>query len=195
MEYRLDKQTLLKVMSQWNSFLKRKVHLIACGGTALTLLEIKPSTKDVDFMVPQESEYKYLVKTLNSLGYRQVTGWGWSREGEPFIFDLFPGKRIHTTELLHSPLEAGNNQLLHEFSRLYIGILNEYDLISSKLFRGTRVDFDDCLMLVRARRTTIDINHLVSHFNELASYDISEDRLGQHIEHFLDLLKQEGLYG
>ena len=85
--------------------------------------------------------------------------------------------------------------MLHEFSRLYIGILNEYDLISSKLFRGTRVDLEDCLMLVRARRDTVDIKHLVQHFNELASYDISEDRLRQHIEHFLDLLKQEGLYG
>jgi len=85
MEYRLDKQTLLKVMSQWNSFLKRKIRLIACGGTALTLLDIKPSSKDVDFMVPHESEYRYLVKTLKSLGYRQVTGWGWSRESEPHI--------------------------------------------------------------------------------------------------------------
>ena len=158
-------------------------------------MEIKPSTKDVDFMVPRESEYKYLVKTLKSLGYRPVTGWGWSREDEPFIFDLFPGKRIHTTELLHSPLDADNHQFLYEFSRVYIGILNDYDLISSKLFRGTRVDVEDCLMLVRARRGTIDIKHLEQHFRELASYDISEDRLGKHIEYFLDLLKQEGLYG
>ena len=195
MIYRLDKRTLLDILRQWNSFLKRKIHLIACGGTALTLLEIKPSTKDVDFMVPDESEYKYLVKTLKSLGYRQVTGWGWSREDEPFIFDLFPGKRIHTTELLHSPLDADNHQFLYEFSRIYIGILNDYDLISSKLFRGTRVDVEDCLMLVRARRDKIDIKHLEQHFRELASYDISEERLGQHIEYFLDLLKQEGLYG
>ncbi len=84
---------------------------------------------------------------------------------------------------------------MYELSRIYIGILNEYDLISSKLFRGTRVDFEDCLMLLRARRDKVDLKHLEQHFNELASYDISEDRLGQHIEHFLDLLKQEGLYG
>ncbi len=62
--YRLDKKALLDVLRQWNGFLKRKIHLIACGGTALTLLEIKPSTKDVDFIVPDESEYGYLVKTL-----------------------------------------------------------------------------------------------------------------------------------
>jgi len=52
MEYRLNKQTLTELLGQWNAFLKRKVHLVACGGTALTLMDIKPSTKDVDFMVP-----------------------------------------------------------------------------------------------------------------------------------------------
>ncbi len=40
MEYRLNKQTLLDTLEQWNVFIKRKVHLIACGGTALTLLDI-----------------------------------------------------------------------------------------------------------------------------------------------------------
>jgi len=63
MDYRLNKKTLLDILRYWNSYLKRKVHLIACGGTALTLLGIKPSTKDVDFMVPIEREYKYLIKT------------------------------------------------------------------------------------------------------------------------------------
>jgi hypothetical protein len=50
MEYRLDRDALLDVLGQWNTFLKRKVHLIACGGTALTLLGVKESTKDIDFM-------------------------------------------------------------------------------------------------------------------------------------------------
>jgi peroxiredoxin family protein len=64
MEYRLDKQALLEVMEQWNHFMKRKVHLVACGGTAMTLLGVKASTKDVDFMVPIVSEYGYLLKML-----------------------------------------------------------------------------------------------------------------------------------
>ena len=59
MEYRLNRDTLLDVLGQWNAFVRRKVHLIACGGTALTLLGVKESTKDVDFMVPVESEYRY----------------------------------------------------------------------------------------------------------------------------------------
>jgi len=37
MEYRIDKEGLLEKIVAWDSFLKRKVHLIACGGTALAL--------------------------------------------------------------------------------------------------------------------------------------------------------------
>lgn len=195
MEYRLNKNTLLDELGQWNRFIKRKVHLIACGGTALTLLGIKPSTKDVDFMVPVEYEHKYLIKILKDLAYEQTTTSGWQKKGDVFIYDLFPGKRIHTTELLESPLEEGKHILLKEFSHLYVGILNEYDLIASKLFRGTDVDFDDCLMLVRARKKKIDINRLEKHVRELAAYDISEKRIIERLDKFLSLLREKKLYG
>lgn len=89
MEYRLNKQTLLDVLGQWNAFLKRKIHLIACGGTALTLLDIKQSTKDVDFLVPIETKYKYLIKTIKDLGYQQKTVSGWLRQEDKYIFDIF----------------------------------------------------------------------------------------------------------
>jgi hypothetical protein len=180
---------------QWNGFFRRKIHLIACGGTALTLLDIKPSTKDVDFLVPIEPEYRYLIKALKDLAYQQTTGSGWQKKGDVYIFDIFMGKRIHTTELLESPLEEGNHALLKEFSHLYIGILNEYDLIASKLFRGLDVDFEDCLMLVKARKDKIDIKRVEQHVKELARYDISENRIVVHIEHFLNLLRKEKLHG
>ena len=82
MKYRLNKNSLLDILGHWNSFFKRKVHLIACGGTVLTLLGIKPSTKDVDFIVPVEKEYKYLIKVLKDLGYQQSTGSGWLKKEE-----------------------------------------------------------------------------------------------------------------
>jgi len=195
MEYRLNKQTLLDVLGQWNVFVKRKVHLIACGGTALTLLDIKPSTKDVDFLVPIESEYKYLIRIFRDLGYQQTTGSGWQKKGDLFIFDLFPGKRIHTTELLESSLEEGNHILLKEFSYLYIGILNEYDLLVSKLFRGTDVDFEDCLALVKAKKQEIDIKLFERRFLETALYEISEEKVKKHLNYFLRMVKKEKIYG
>lgn len=116
----------------------------------MTLMGVKSSTKDVDFIVPRVREHDYLTKQLKALGYKQVTGSGWKRTGEGFQFDIFRGNCIHTTELLKSPLEEGKHSLLKEFSHLFIGILNDYDLVVSKLMRGTTVDFEDCLSLTEA---------------------------------------------
>ncbi len=195
MEYRLSQKQLLEILEGWNHYLRRKVHLVACGGTAMTLLGVKASTKDVDFMTPYVDEHTYLIKQIKKLGYKQVTNSGWERSGEPFRFDLFIGNRIHTTELLRSPLEEGQHSLLKEFSRLYIGILNEYDLIASKLMRGTQVDYDDCLMLTKAHRAKLDIDHLVKHYRKMVSYDISEKRIGSHIDRFIEILRENNLYG
>jgi hypothetical protein len=184
MDYRLTKNELMETLSVWNGFLNKKVHLIACGGTALTLLGIKASTKDVDFLVPVEQEYNYLIKTLKELGYVSKTGSGWQKQVDLFIFDLYKGKRVHTTELLKSPMEKMNHTLLKELSHLYVGILNEYDLIVSKLFRGTSVDIDDCLMLWRAKGKEIDIDVLKDRFLETAKYDIAEDRLIKSWAHY-----------
>lgn len=192
MEYRIDKIGLLERLSIWNGFLRRKVRLIACGGTALTLLGVKTSTKDIDLLVPVAEECNYLIKTLKDLGYKSASGSGWVRD-DGFIFDLFPGKRVHTTELLESPLNSGNNIPVKEFTRIYLGVLNYYDIIISKLFRGTSVDMEDCLMLMQSKSGEIDMGKLTERFNETASYDISEDRVRKNLEHFKILIAKERL--
>ena len=193
MKNRLNRDHLLEELTLWNRFLRRKVHLIACGGTAMTLLGVKPSTKDVDFMVPDVDEYQYLIKMLQDPGYKPTTASGWQREKELFRYDIFQGNKIHTTELLTSPLGQGGNILFKEFSNLYIGILNDYDLISSKLMRGSSVDFEDCLNLVQAHLRQIDLQELADHFHELVNYDVSEDRIRPNMDIFLNHLRNEGL--
>lgn len=192
MEYRIDKQVLLERISAWDTFLKRRVHLIACGGTALTLLGVKPSTKDIDLIVPNSGEHEYLVGILKQLGYKPASGWGWER-GDGFIFDLFKGKSVHTTELLESPMEKGNHILVKEFERIHLGILNYYDIIISKLFRATALDIDDCLVLVKSKKKDIDFEYLKKRFKETASFDVSEEKVNKNFEHFSQILKQEGL--
>ncbi|MBU0503133.1 MAG: DUF6036 family nucleotidyltransferase [Candidatus Omnitrophota bacterium] len=193
MDYRIDKQGLLNRIGAWDSFIHKKVHLIACGGTALTFLGVKPSTKDVDLIVPNPDEYSYLIGILIQLGYRRASGWGWEKD-DGFIFDLFRGKSVHTTELLESPLIKGNHMFVKEFERIYLGILNYYDLIISKLFRGTAVDIDDCYMLVKNKNKDIDFERLKRRFKETASFDVSEDKVNKNFEHFSKVLIKEGLF-
>ena len=85
-----------------------------------------------------------LVRTLKKLGYRLQTGTGWGR-GDGHLFDLFKGNFVYTTGLLESPLDNGNNTPARSLKKIYVGVLNDYDLITTKMFRGTDVDFDDCL--------------------------------------------------
>jgi len=157
----------------------------------LTLMELKESTKDVDLIIPSDKEYKYLVRKLKDLGYERKTGTGWTKD-QGFIFDLFVGKSIFTTTLLESTLEQGNNMPLKEFSHIYLGILNYYDLIISKIFRATLIDIDDCLTLFRAKHKEIDYEKLKSRFYETSSYDISDDKHKRNFEDFLTKLRKEG---
>jgi len=187
--YRINKKDLLTEISGWNRFLKRKMHLIACGGTALTILGLKESTKDIDFIVPNIDEYTYLIDSLKKLGYKSVAGHGWRRD-EKYVFDLFRGKFVHTTELLESPMLEGNNIFFEEFTHVYLGILNFYDLIISKLFRGAQVDFDDCIILYEANKSQINIKKLKDRFKETASYDIAPDRLMINLESFLQIIEK-----
>lgn len=190
MQYRLNKETLLNTLSVWDGYLKRKVHLIACGGTALTLMNLKESTKDIDLIIPNEKEYIYLVKTLKDLGYKNITGTGWARD-KGLIFDLYVGKTIFTTELLESPLAEGNHVPYKEFSSVSLGILNYYDLMISKLFRFTSTDLEDCLALFKAKHKEIDIEKLKKRFLETSSYDISDEKNKRNFEYFLIILKKE----
>jgi hypothetical protein len=192
MEDRINKQSLLDILVHWNSFLKKKIHLIACGGTAMTLLNIKESTKDIDFIVPKEKEYDYLIKILKQLGYKTISGTGYSKGGG-FVFDLFKGNKVHTTELLESPLKENNHIIIEELSRIYLGVLNYYDLIIAKLFRAATVDMEDCLTLVKRKRREIDVRKLVKRYREAASFDIAQERINKHLDSFLRLLKKEGI--
>ena len=190
MKNRVDKTTLLNNMSQWDRFLKRKVSIIACGGTALTLINVKTSTKDVDLLIPEPTEYKYLLRTLIDLGYKRKTGTGWQKD-RGFIFDLFVGKTVFTTELLESPLKAGNYIPYKDFSSIQLSILNYYDLIITKLFRYSPVDTDDCLTLIKEKSREIDINKLKSRFYETSSYDISDEKNRSNFEFFLKAVMSE----
>ena len=63
-------------------------------------------------MIPVETEYKYLIKVLQNLGYKPTRGSAWAREGDLYDCDLYVGNKIFVTELIESPLKEGNNIIL-----------------------------------------------------------------------------------
>jgi len=82
--YRLTGSKVLETMDNWDGLMNFRVRLIACGGTALTLLDIKESTKDVDFILPVVAEYEKLMKFLKTIGYRE-SGGGLEHPDSPYL--------------------------------------------------------------------------------------------------------------
>lgn len=191
MDYRIDRQELERTLKAWDALLpgRGKVHLVACGGTALTLMGCKESTKDVDFLVPRTDEYERLIGFLKKAGYQQTTQYGWKREWEAILFDLYPGKRVYTTELLTSPLDRGGCRKWNEWKKIFVGILNPEDLMISKMFRGTETDIQDCLLLFAKER--IDLEKFKKRYRETAQYEVSEAKVLRNLDILLKRMKEE----
>jgi len=88
--YRLTGDKMLQTIENWDKLIDFRVQLIACGGTALTLLKIKKSTKDIDLIVPVTDEYKKLMKFVKSIGY-QEKGGGWETHFDQRMASHLPG--------------------------------------------------------------------------------------------------------
>lgn len=189
MEYRVTTNALKQTLAAWDALFpgRGKIHLIACGGTALSLLGYKESTKDVDLLVPSEQEYRRLVTFLIRAGYARVTGHGWQRPGEVIQYDLYAGKRVFQTELIASPLEGNGHQKIWEGKKLYLGVLNSMDLIITKLFRGTMQDVEDCRTLLD--HEAVNLRALEERYRETARYEVNEERVVRNLEHFLTKMK------
>ena len=70
-----DKADLLEFLEALNGELTKKITLVAAGGAAMTLLELKTATLDIDFTVPggDRVEFERVLKN-NPPGYR-VDRW------------------------------------------------------------------------------------------------------------------------
>jgi hypothetical protein len=166
--YRLTVDDLLRVLSIWDTGIKFECLLVACGGTALTLLNYKESTRDVDFLIPDLEQYKKLVRYLRGTGYTESTATGYAKPGEGWIFDLFAGQTVFQTELLDPIQEPENHRVIRKLKRITLAALTPSDLIISKMFRGDLVDVQDSVLMIK--RENVDMAVLASRYRETASY-------------------------
>jgi hypothetical protein len=182
---------LLDTLENWDSLMNFRVRLIACGGTALTLLNIKESTKYIDLIVPEKNEYHKLIKFLKALNYR-YKGNGLVHEDDPnFIYQFWCGNRVFTTDLLESPLKENNHILINKWSHIYLGALNLTDLIITKMFRGTHADREDCIAAFATGQ--VDAEKLLGRYSEAARYDLNPEKVLQNFVYLTEDLHEEQL--
>ncbi len=124
----IDKKGLMDFLGEIDRELERKIRVTAVGGTAMTLLGLKPSTIDIDFDLPA-GDVAELRKVLNALPHG-------------FRVDIFGDGMIFSQQLPEDyaeksiPIKSG-------FSNIALFALHPLDIVASKIGRLDERDLQD----------------------------------------------------
>ncbi|MFH1276351.1 MAG: DUF6036 family nucleotidyltransferase [Candidatus Woesearchaeota archaeon] len=176
----INANELFELLESISGHIERKISMYALGGTALTILGIKQSTLDIDINIDLESEYKYIKKIFEQIGFKKIGAYRWLTQ-ESLAFDLFFGSNILGTNLLSDCLDK--SKLIKSFGMINLYTLSLYDIIISKLARGDERDFNDIKNIFESEK--IDVNKLIKRYKETMEDSI----VGQYKQKLLDLIK------
>jgi len=134
---------LMDFLSEFNRYLPRKMRIFALGGTALTLLGKKASTRDIDICFVNENERKAFIKTLQTLGYElnvpnKLVGHG-------IAIDVYSDGYIFCVQLPSDYAEKAKK--IREMGKIELYVLSPIDLIITKAARFNDRDREDLAIL------------------------------------------------
>jgi hypothetical protein len=135
-----DKSVLLDFLEVLNEDLTRKITLVAAGGTAMTLLDLKPSTIDIDFTIPSSDlpEFERALKN-NPPGFK-VDRWTDGTVFSQSLPDDYLDKSIKIKEYSHIMLKA----------------LHPIDIVVTKIGRLNPRDIQDIETCINAFKISKD---------------------------------------
>lgn len=159
------KQDLMQFLKFLSNHIDREITLIAVGGTALTLLGIKESTKDIDFDLPESSDCKIIEGILKDLNFEKK-GFSWFATTNIGItrIDLFKGGYIFNIQLLDDYINK--TRIITKIGNITLKTISLQDIIITKIGRGDERDFDDIKQIYEKER--IDNDELIERYFKAA---------------------------
>ncbi len=133
-----DKNALIEFLEVLNDDLTKKVTLVAVGGTAMTLLDLKQSTIDIDFTIPSSDlpEFERALKG-NPPGFK-IDRWA---DGCVFCQSL-------PSDYLDKSIK------IQEYSHIQLRALNPVDIVVTKIGRLNQRDIQDIETCIRKFKIT-----------------------------------------
>jgi len=136
----IDKNELLDILHKIDLELKNKITIVAVGGTAMTLLGIKESTKDIDFNIPSHDDYKEFERVINKIRFN-------------IKIDYYEQNMIFSEALPMDYLKIAI-KYEHNFNKIKLYILNPIDIICSKIARLSDRDIEDIKECIKCYNIT-----------------------------------------
>jgi len=168
---RVSKDELLKFLEVFDLELKRKITIVAVGGTAMTLLGIKESTKDIDFNIPSESDYDEFIQIENKI--------------KPNIkIDCYSQNMIFSEALPRDYLKIAI-KYKSKFDKIELYILNPIDIVCSKISRLDESDIEDIKECIKDFKfTKTQIKKRALKYSRAGSDDIFNQNLKYILQNF-----------
>ena len=129
---------LLDFIAEFDRSMARKMDVIAVGGTALTLLGKKASTKDIDFCFISRNDRERFINAAEKIGYENKTN---KLIGRGIEVDVYAEGYIFCVQL---PEDYAKRAVkIKEMQKLTVYTLNPLDLVITKAARFSDRDRED----------------------------------------------------
>jgi hypothetical protein len=139
---RLDKSELFNLLKIFDEEASKHVCLVAVGGTAMTLLDLKLSTKDIDFTVPEKDKAEFdRIRSVIPHGYQ---------------IDVWTNGTIFCLTLLDDYLSRSSG--IKNFNKIELRALHPVDIVVSKIARLDSADIEDikaCIKKYKIRKEDV----------------------------------------
>jgi len=186
------------IRNQFNelaSLIDRELTVYLIGGGALTLMELKNATKDIDLIVRDQSELKWLWDVLISAGYEpeDELSEAYEKLDAAFIlekdrrrFDVFH-EQVAGVIYLSDGMVSRSHHLFDE-GELSVRRVSLNDIFLFKAVANRDDDVDD---MIRIAEAGIDTEVIVEEIETQLDF-IEGDAFIGSMKHKLDRLKDEG---
>ncbi|MGI0066532.1 MAG: DUF6036 family nucleotidyltransferase [Nitrosotalea sp.] len=141
MSSEIDNSKLFDFLEELDKEVTRDIIIVAAGGTAMTLLQTKPSTIDVDFTIPGEDygEFERVLK-LVSHGFKVDT----YKDGAVFS-QILPADYINKSKIIKTKMK-----------NITLKALSPLDIVITKIGRLNDRDKEDIKTCIRKFKITKD---------------------------------------
>lgn len=136
----LDKTILVEFLTELDRELEGRVTVVAVGGTAMTLLDLKPSTIDVDLTVPAK-HYDTFMRALN----RAPHGFKVDHWSDGMVFNV-----VLPDDYLSKSVP------IQRIKKIELRALHPLDIVVTKVARLDKTDIEDIKTCVKEYRLTRD---------------------------------------
>jgi hypothetical protein len=163
----LDKSRLLDFLEILDSELSKKITVVAVGGTAMTLLNLKSSTMDIDFTMPCD-DYSEFQNALRNLSHG-------------FKVDLWPDGMVFSQILPNDYLEKSIE--IANFKHIQLKALHPVDIVVTKIGRLNERDLQDIEVCIK--NSNLSKSQIEQRANQV-QYVGKEENYRYHIQYVLE---------